>query len=117
LLRAPANNFFGSKSNWEWFTGMSGGTPTWGSQSDSVPVFVDPRGVGWNWSAIYNPGLGRYLLVTEHSANTSGGESNRISAQSRLGIFDAPEPWGPWTTVIYEDNWLGFYDGDSGPFY
>ena len=24
-----------------------------------------------------------------------------------LGIFDAPNPWGPWTTVIYDDHWLG----------
>ena len=26
--------------------------------------------------------------------------------QGTLGIFDAPEPWGPWTTVAYYDNWL-----------
>jgi hypothetical protein len=24
---------------------------------------------------------------------------------SGLGIFDAPEPWGPWTTVAYYDDW------------
>ena len=23
----------------------------------------------------------------------------------QLGIFDAPEPWGPWTTVVYYENW------------
>jgi hypothetical protein len=22
-----------------------------------------------------------------------------------LGVFDAPEPWGPWTTVYYSDHW------------
>jgi len=26
-----------------------------------------------------------------------------------FGIYDAPEPWGPWTTVFYTDNW------DVGP--
>jgi len=26
---------------------------------------------------------------------------------SSLGIFDAPEPWGPWTTVYYDDHWAG----------
>jgi hypothetical protein len=23
----------------------------------------------------------------------------------QLGIFDAPQPWGPWTTVAYYDSW------------
>jgi len=25
--------------------------------------------------------------------------------RGKLGIFDAPEPWGPWTTVAYYQNW------------
>jgi hypothetical protein len=36
-------------------------------------------------------------LTTEHT------ESN----QGNLGIFDAPEPWGPWTTVAY----MNYSDG------
>jgi hypothetical protein len=23
-------------------------------------------------------------------------------------VFDAPEPWGPWTCVEYAQNWGGF---------
>jgi hypothetical protein len=26
-----------------------------------------------------------------------------------LGIYDAPEPWGPWTTVYFTEQW------DVGP--
>ena len=26
-----------------------------------------------------------------------------------FGVYDAPEPWGPWTTVFYTDRW------DVGP--
>ena len=60
------------------------------------PVFEDAvGGVGWNMSVSYNAGLKRYLLCTEH------GETHR----GKPGIFDAPEPWGPWTTVLYEDAW------------
>jgi hypothetical protein len=51
--------------------------------------------VGWNVSVSYNPGLKRYLLTTEHTETHAG----------KLGIFDAPEPWGPWTTVAYEETW------------
>jgi hypothetical protein len=43
----------------------------------------------------YNSGLKRYLLCTEHGA----------THLSRFGLFDAPEPWGPWTTVEYNDAW------------
>ena len=43
--------------------------------------------------AVYNPGLRRYLLALGY--NHSGG----------WGIYDAPEPWGPWTTAFHTDNW------------
>jgi hypothetical protein len=34
------------------------------------------------------------LLATEHGQTHAG----------HFGLFDAPEPWGPWTTVAYESN-------------
>jgi hypothetical protein len=42
---------------------------------------------------VYNPLLKRYLLALGY--NHKGG----------WGIFDAPEPWGPWTTVFHTDYW------------
>lgn len=78
-------------ATYEWYSGAG---PTWSTNiAARVPVFTDPNGVGWNLSVSYNAGLGRYLLMTEHSA----------SFQGKIGIFDAPEPWGPWTTVLYQD--------------
>src|SRR5690606_40074440 len=62
------------------------------------PVFTDAEnGVGWNLSVSYHPGLRRYLLCTQHTA----------IAEGNLGIFDAPEPWGPWTTVRSEERRVG----------
>ena len=29
------------------------------------------------------------------------------------GLFDAPEPWGPWTTIRYDQNWGGFGERES----
>ena len=43
--------------------------------------------------AVYNPLLKRYLLALGY--NHQGG----------WGIFDAPEPWGPWTTAFHTDYW------------
>ena len=28
-----------------------------------------------------------------------------LKAAIELGVFDAPSPWGPWTTVAYESHW------------
>jgi len=82
----------------EFFAGFAaaGGEPIWTADlSRKRAVFEDANGVGWNLSVSYNPGLRRYLLATEHTETHAG----------RLGIFDAPEPWGPWTTVVYKDTW------------
>ena len=35
------------------------------------------------------------LPATEHAETHAG----------KLGLFDGPEPWGPWTTVAYEEAW------------
>ena len=49
----------------------------------------------------YHPGLKRYLLcqILTGDARFEGG----------FGIYDAPEPWGPWTTVYFTRRW------DVGP--
>src|SRR5918992_68239 len=93
LLRVDKGEMLRSKSRYEYFSGLdSNGEPVWSRDINAKePVFEDPNGVGWNLAVSYNAGLGRYLLTTEHT------ESN----QGNLGIFDAPEPWGPWSTVAY----------------
>ncbi|MCF7886667.1 MAG: DUF4185 domain-containing protein [Candidatus Marinimicrobia bacterium] len=88
------------QSTYEFFAGLDNtGNPIWTSQAiNRVSVFEDSEGVGWNLSVSYNPGIDRYLLMTEHTN----------SFQGNLGIFDAPEPWGPWTTIGYYNNWEDF---------
>jgi hypothetical protein len=49
----------------------------------------------------YDAGLKRYLLCQVF------GPDPRF--RGGLAIFDAPEPWGPWTTAYYADEW------DVGP--
>lgn len=96
LSRVPRDRIL-DRDGYEFFAGLDPeGQPRWTAQvRDKQPVFEDPAGVGWNVSVGHHPGVGRYLLCTEHSRSHLG----------KLGIFDAPEPWGPWTTVAYEDAW------------
>jgi hypothetical protein len=99
LARAPKDKL-DVREAYEFFAGLNGrGQPEWTKDASArQAVFEDPNGIGWTLSVSYNPGLKRYLLATEHDQSFKG----------NLGLFDAPEPWGPWTTVAYESNWGGF---------
>lgn len=96
LSRAPKDELLERDAH-EFFAGLdAAGDPRWSRRvADKRPVFTDENGVGWNVSVNYNTGLGRYLLATEHGETHAG----------HFGLFDAPEPWGPWTTAAYEDSW------------
>jgi hypothetical protein len=99
LVRVPKDKIL-DRSSYEFYAGLDADdVPAWTKNIASrEPVFEDPNGVGWCMSVSYNAGLRRYLLCTEHDRSFNG----------NLGIFDAPEPWGPWTTVGYYDNWGSF---------
>ena len=102
LARVPEDQIL-TRNSYEFFTGLSGTTPQWSSDiADRVAVFEDTNGVGIP-SASYNPGISRYLLTTAHGDVWTG--------LKRLGVFDAPEPWGPWTTAFYSDDWGVGYTG------
>jgi hypothetical protein len=92
LMRVPRTSLV-KKVKYEYFSGLDKiQSPLWSKKlNDYKPVFQDANGVGWNLSVSYNLGLKRYLLMTEHAKSFKG----------NIGIFDAPEPWGPWSTVYY----------------
>jgi hypothetical protein len=96
LMRVPRGAIM-DRTQYEFFAGLStSGAPRWVADiTQRRPVFEDrDGGVGWNTSASYNAGLDRYLLITEHD----------VTSRGNIGVFDAPEPWGPWTTVLYQSG-------------
>lgn len=82
------------RAAYEFFVRLDGaGRPVWTSDIHRRGrVFTYP-GHCQRVDAVYHPVLKRYLLALGY--NHSGG----------WGIFDAPEPWGPWTTAFYTENW------------
>ncbi len=95
LLRAAKWSNLMLESSWEFYAGTSGGNPKWSrGRGRAEPVFTDPRGVGWAMSAHYVEQIDRVVLMTEHDKSKS----------SRLGVFEAPRPWGPWRTVYYQEH-------------
>ncbi|MBV9126429.1 MAG: DUF4185 domain-containing protein [Planctomycetes bacterium] len=88
---------------YEFLSGFDGDKLQWSSDSGKAyPVFADARGTGDLTGVVYAPGLKRYLL------------SNFHKGPGQLGLFDGLNPWGPWTTVAYEEHWGGMrVDGEG----
>ncbi len=91
LFRVPKERL-AERAAYEFFAGLAAdGKPLWTKDiAKQKPVFRDPKGTEWGVSCVFHPVLKRYLLCVRH--NGDSGE---------WGLFDAPEPWGPWTTVAY----------------
>jgi hypothetical protein len=103
-LARVRNDQLKTRSAYEFFAGIdSNGNPVWTKDvSQRRPVFVDNEGgVSDSPAVIYNSKLQRYFLSKTHDTSDTSG------AHGGLGIFEAPEPWGPWSTVAYIENWMG----------
>jgi hypothetical protein len=98
LLGRVATDRITDPNAYEFFSGLDQeGNPQWSAFANHVPVFSNPAG-SFRPGAVYDPFIHRYLLsVTD----------NYGSSQNYLGVFDAPNPWGPWTTVMYLNGWGG----------
>ena len=71
---------------------------------DRGAVFSN-RGAVCRSHVTYSPALKRYLLIMI-------GPGNDTRFAGGFGVYDAPEPWGPWTTAFYTDAW-GVGSGES----
>ena len=79
------------------------GNPLWTSDiALRKPIFT-AQGQSYRVFVTYNPILKRYFLLT---ANGDSLNSNWIAGHQthNLGIYEAPNPWGPWHTVYYNDH-------------
>lgn len=104
LARVPLERMK-QREAYEFFSGLgrSGDLqPQWsGDVADRAAVFEHP-GRCYRSSVSYNAPLKRYLWC-----QILPGDDPRFAGG--LGIYDAPEPWGPWTTVFFTESW------DVGP--
>jgi CubicO group peptidase (beta-lactamase class C family) len=102
LARVPKNRI-SERNAYEFFVRIEpNGNAVWSHDiRDRGSVFSNPRAVCRS-HVTYSAALKRYLLVVIGPAVDS-----RFAGG--FGVYDAPEPWGPWTTAFYTDAW------DVGP--
>jgi hypothetical protein len=90
LARVPKDRIL-DRTAYEWFTGMDvRGAAAWTQDmTRRKEVFEDANGIKVV-SVCHQPRLWRYLLAYNPKDN-----------RGHFGLFEAPEPWGPWRTVAY----------------
>jgi len=106
MARVPKDRIR-ERNAYEFFQGLDAqGQPLWtGDIRDRVAVFVHP-GRCYRSAVSYNAGLKRYLWCQILPEST---DSRGPRYQGGFGIYEAPDPWGPWRTAFYTENW------DMGP--
>src|SRR5690606_3036465 len=91
---------------YEYFVRLDGDRPVWSRNVGDRGAVFTHRGNCYRNGISYNPALKRYIWcqILPHSTHRQG-----MRYQGGFGVYVAPEPWGPWTTVFYTEDW------DVGP--
>jgi CubicO group peptidase (beta-lactamase class C family) len=101
LARVPKDRVR-ERSAYEFLKQAGEDGPVWTNNLEERGAVFENRGKCYRSGISYNAGLKRYLWC-----QTLPGTDARFGGG--FGIYDAPEPWGPWTTVFHTNNW------DVGP--
>jgi hypothetical protein len=103
---------------YEFFAGLDGaGQPQWSRNLAHRRAVFTPGTGCYRSRVTYNAALRRYLLVQPVPGLSSRDKAGQLDTRSHggLAIYDAPEPWGPWTSVFFTARWdVG--PGDSASF-
>jgi hypothetical protein len=108
LMRVPKNRV-ADRAAYEFFVRVDeAGAPVWSADVDERgPVFTHV-GNARRSGISYNAALGRYLWW-------QGLPVKNPRKEGGFGVYEAPEPWGPWRTVYYTKLWdVG--PGETGSF-
>jgi len=102
LARVPKEGIK-ERDGYEFLKGFGAKSePIWTRDINERGAVFTNKGRCYRSGLTYNAGLRRYLWC-----QVLPGADPRFSGG--FGVYDAPEPWGPWTTAFYTEAW------DVGP--
>ena len=105
LLRVPQSQIK-NRAAYQFFKGLdTSRNPVWTSDINQRGAVFTHAQRCLRSGISYNPALHRYLWWQQ----IPKGLNDPDTAQGGFGIYDAPEPWGPWTTAYFTESW------DVGP--
>lgn len=107
LARVPRDKIV-ERTAYEFFTGFdSKKQPLWTRDIARREAVFTHEGRCFRGGISYDAGLKRYLWA-QIIPGTEGKKAD-TRFEGGFAIYDAPEPWGPWTTVYFTEKW------DVGP--
>jgi hypothetical protein len=107
LARVPKDRIT-ERSAYQFFSGLDERQrPRWSREVADRAAVLKDQGRCYRAGITYSAGLKRYLWV-QIIPETRGKKAD-TRFEGGFGIYDAPEPWGPWTTVYFTEKW------DVGP--
>lgn len=113
LLRAPKTDM-ANRLAYQYFAGMDDGEPIWTTDIEEKDYIFYNQGNSLRSGMSYNAALNRYIWW-QQLPNLGSEDPEDTRGSGGFGVYDAPEPWGPWTTVYYTENWdVG--PGETGSF-
>jgi CubicO group peptidase (beta-lactamase class C family) len=96
------------RAAYEFFKELdSEGRPVWTKEVGERGSVFTHRGRCYRSGITHDARLKRYLWV-QITPGTQGRKAD-TRFEGGFGVYDAPEPWGPWTTVFFTEKW------DVGP--
>jgi len=101
LARVPSKKIT-KRSSYMFFQKLDEDSALWTANINMRGPVFSRRGACYRSSVSYNTALRRYFWC-----QTGAGSDTRF--RGGMAIYDAPEPWGPWTTAFYTRQW------DVGP--
>jgi hypothetical protein len=116
LARVPTTKIR-ERAAYEFFTGLRAGQAKWNPNLARRQAVFSARGLCYRASVSYSPALRRFLLVQPVPTAAARDRTGKVDTRSAggLAVFDAPSPWGPWTTAFFTKQWdVG--PGDSAGF-
>jgi hypothetical protein len=98
MARMPKQSII-DKAAYEFFQKLDdGGNPVWTKDIDGRGAVFEHIGRCYRSALTYNAAIKRYLwcqIIPGPDTRFEGG----------FAIYDAPNPWGPWTTALFTENW------------
>lgn len=109
LLRAPKQQVT-ERSAWQFLERLNdSGSPVWTSDLQKRGPIFHHRDACLRSAMTYCAPLKRYLWWQQIPTPVGARDRGDTRFEGGFGIYDAPQPWGPWTTAYFTTKW------DVGP--
>ena len=108
-MRSPKDTLT-SREAWEFFVKLdAAGQPEWTRDIHQRGAVFRQRGACLRSAMTYCAPLKRYLWWQQLPQPPGTKDRGDTRFSGGFAVYDAPEPWGPWTTAFFTKEW------DVGP--